>query len=68
MEREELFFVHVGRDQRRLSGQRRVTVKRERVVFEDEQVRIQCRGRKKLTPHQKEQVEAAARLIELAIR
>mgnify|MGYP001815140397 CR=1 FL=1 len=37
-------------------------------VFADEQVRVQCRGVRSLTSHQKEQVEAAARLIELALR
>ena len=39
-----------------------------RTIFADEQVRIQCRGRRKLTSHQEEQIEAAARLIELALK
>ena len=39
-----------------------------RTIFADKQVRIQCRGRRKLTSHQEEQIEAAARLIELALR
>ena len=37
-------------------------------VFADGQVRVQCRGGRKLTSHQMEQIEAAARLIELALR
>ncbi len=39
-----------------------------RTIFADEQLRIQCRGNRKLTSHQEEQIEAAARLIELALR
>jgi DNA-binding transcriptional MerR regulator len=39
-----------------------------RTIFADEQVRIQRRGNRKLTSHQEEQIEAAARLIELALR
>ena len=38
-----------------------------RPIFADEQVRIQCRGRHKLTSYQEEQIEIAARLIELAL-
>ena len=38
-----------------------------RTIFADEQVRIQSRGKGKLTSHQQEQIEAAARLIELAL-
>ena len=37
-------------------------------IFADEQVRVQCRGRRRLSSHQEEQIEAAARLIELALR
>jgi len=37
-------------------------------IFSDGQVRIQRRGGQKLSGHQEEQVEAAARLIELAIK
>ena len=37
-------------------------------VFADGQVRVQCRGVRSLTSHQEEQIEAAARLIELALR
>ena len=36
-------------------------------IFADAQVRIQCRGRHKLTSYQEEQIEIAARLIELAL-
>jgi len=39
-----------------------------RTIFADEQVRIQRRGNRKLTSHQEEQIEAAAKLIELALR
>jgi len=39
-----------------------------RTVFSDDRVRIQCRGTRKLTPHQEEQIETAARLIELALK
>jgi len=39
-----------------------------RTIFADGQVRVQCRGRRRLTSHQQEQIEAAARLIELALR
>ena len=39
-----------------------------RTVFTDERIRIQCRGTHKLTPLQEEQIETAARLIELALR
>ena len=39
-----------------------------RTVFTDERIRIQCRGKRKLTPLQEEQIETAARLIELALR
>ena len=39
-----------------------------RTIFADERVRIQCRGKRKLTSHQQEQIEAAARLIELALK
>ena len=39
-----------------------------RTIFADEQLRIQCRGNRKLTSHQEEQIEAAAKLIELALR
>ena len=37
-------------------------------VFADGQVRVQCRGERRLTSHQREQIEAAARLIELALK
>ena len=37
-------------------------------VFADGQVRVQCRGVRSLTSHQEEQIEAAARLIELALK
>jgi hypothetical protein len=37
-------------------------------IFTDGEVRVQCRGRRKLTSHQREQIEAAAKLIELALR
>ena len=37
-------------------------------VFFNDQVRVQCKGSRRLTPHQEEQIEAAARLIELALR
>jgi len=37
-------------------------------IFADRQLRIQCRGKRKLTSHQQDQIEAAARLIELALR
>ena len=36
-------------------------------VFFNDQVRVQCKGSRRLTPHQEEQIEAAARLIELAL-
>ena len=39
-----------------------------RTIFADARVRIQCRGNRRLTSHQEEQIEAAARLIELALR
>ena len=39
-----------------------------RTIFADERVRIQCRGKRKLTSHQQEQIAAAARLIELALK
>jgi DNA-binding transcriptional MerR regulator len=39
-----------------------------RMIFADEQLRIQYRGDRKLTSHQEEQIEAAAKLIELALR
>ncbi|NNK97407.1 MAG: MerR family transcriptional regulator [Xanthomonadales bacterium] len=39
-----------------------------RTIFADGQVRVQCRGERRLTSHQREQIEAAARLIELALR
>ena len=39
-----------------------------RTIFADEQVRIQRRGNRKLTSHQEEQIEAAAKLIGLALR
>ena len=39
-----------------------------RTIFADEQVRIQRRGNRKLTSHQREQIEAAAKLIGLALR
>lgn len=39
-----------------------------RTIFADEQIRIQCRGNRRLTSHQEEQIETAARLIELALR
>ena len=39
-----------------------------RTVFADEQLRIQCRGKSKLTAHQEEQIKAAAKLIELALK
>ena len=39
-----------------------------RTVYSNEKVRVQCKGNKKLTEHQEEQVEAASRLIELALR
>ena len=39
-----------------------------RTIFADEQVRIQRRGNRKLTSHQEEQIKAAAKLIELALR
>jgi len=37
-------------------------------VFVSKEVRIQCRNNSELSDHQQEQVEAAARLIELAIK
>jgi len=37
-------------------------------IFTDDRLRIQCRGKRKLTPHQQEQIETAARLIELALK
>ena len=37
-------------------------------VYSNEQVRVQCRGNKRLSSHQEEQVEAAAKLIELALK
>lgn len=37
-------------------------------IFADEQIRIQCRGKRNLTPHKEEQIKAAARLIELALK
>jgi DNA-binding transcriptional MerR regulator len=37
-------------------------------IFRDERLRIQCRGKRKLSPHQKEQIETAARLIQLALK
>lgn len=39
-----------------------------RTVYSNEQLHILCRGNRKLTPHQEEQIEAAARLIELALK
>ena len=39
-----------------------------RTIFEDGQLRIQSRGNRELTEHQEEQIEAAARLIELALK
>ena len=39
-----------------------------RTIFVDEQLRVQSRGERKLTSHQREQIEAAARLIELALK
>ena len=39
-----------------------------RTVFSDDRLRIQCRGTRKLTPHQEEQIATAARLIELALK
>jgi len=39
-----------------------------RTIFTDERVRIQSRGKGKLTSHQEEQIAAAARLIELALK
>ena len=39
-----------------------------RTVFADEQLRIQCRGKSNLTAHQEEQIKAAAKLIELALK
>lgn len=37
-------------------------------IFSDGQLRIQYRGNRKLTAHQQEQIEVAARLIELALK
>jgi len=39
-----------------------------RTIFEDGQVRIQSRGNRELTEHQEEQIKAAAKLIELALK
>jgi hypothetical protein len=39
-----------------------------RTIFADDEVRIQCRGQRKLSAHQREQIEAAARLIGLALK
>lgn len=39
-----------------------------RTIFANAQLRIQYRGDRKLTSHQEEQIEAAAKLIELALR
>jgi len=39
-----------------------------RMIFANEQVRIQCRCKGPLTSHQQEQIKAAARLIELALK
>jgi DNA-binding transcriptional MerR regulator len=39
-----------------------------RTIFADGQVRIQCRGKHKLTAHQEEQIKAATKLIELALK
>ena len=39
-----------------------------RTVFSDDRLRIQCRGTRKLTPHQEEQIETAAHLIKLALK
>jgi DNA-binding transcriptional MerR regulator len=39
-----------------------------RTIFVDNEVRIQCRGQRKLSAHQREQIEAAARLIGLALK
>jgi len=39
-----------------------------RTIFTDQQVRIQCRGERRLTPHQQEQIETAAHLIKLALK
>ena len=37
-------------------------------IFTDEQIRIQCRSKHKLTEHQEEQIKAAAKLIELTLK
>ena len=39
-----------------------------RTIFQDGEVRIQCRGKRELTEHQKEQIKAATKLIELALK
>ncbi len=39
-----------------------------RTIFADAHVRIQCRGHGRLTSHQEEQIETAAKLIRLALR
>ena len=39
-----------------------------RTIFKDGQVRIQSRGNRELTEHQKEQIKTAAKLIELALK
>jgi DNA-binding transcriptional MerR regulator len=39
-----------------------------RTIFADAEVRIQCRGQRMLSTHQREQIEAAARVIGLALK